>query len=297
MNSSGNEFLNAALLYASLGWPVFPLQPKSKEPLPKSRGFKDATCDVRQIRSWWTANPEYNIGIATGNGLCVIDVDDKPDKHPVLGSDMLREWELDHGDISETVCAESGTGGMHYYFNVGDAHIPGCQSDTIYIDLRCDGNYIVAPPSIHPDTGKPYTWDISPEDMPPAEANDIDKACIQWVYDNKRGTGKDGKRDVHIPADKVKEGEGRNEFLFKQGRSIRGKGADDETVASVLLALNRSKCSPPLPDDELQKTIRSVCSVEPGLSEEAKALQEERKKQRAANHVTIARKILDQSSA
>ena len=288
-----NEFLEAALLYASMGWPVFPLWPKSKDPATK-HGFKDAVTDEGQIRRWWTTNPNYNIGIATGNGLCVIDVDDKPDKHPVLGSDMLRDWEMEHGEISETVCAKSGTGGMHYYFDVGDTKISGCQSDTIFIDLRCDGNYIVAPPSIHPDTGLPYTWDVSPEDMAPTEANATDKACIQWVYDNRKGAKKDGKADTNIPSGKIKEGEGRNTWLFKQGRSARGKGADDDTVAAYLVALNQTKCAPPLDEAELWKTIGSVCSVPAGMSEEAKAA---RGRPRKFEHNKVARKLIDEYGA
>lgn len=292
-----NELLDAALLYASIGWPVFPLWPKSKKPMTK-HGCKDATTDVEQVKNWWINKPDANIAIATGNGLCVMDVDDKPDKHPVLGSDMLREWELEHGEISETTCAKSGTGGMHYYFDVGNVHISGCQSDTIFIDLRCDDNYIVAPPSIHPDTGLPYTWDISPEDMKPAKVTAIDKACIQWVYDNRMGAGKDGKTDTHIPDKKLHDGEGRNKFLFIQGRSARGKGADDDTVAAFLIALNNTKCSPPLDDDELWKTIRSVCSVPPGMSEEAKEAQKKKRESNPRfNHAKIAKELINENHA
>ena len=291
-----NEFLEAALQYASIGWPVFPLWPKSKNPATE-HGFKDAVTNAEQIKRWWTANPNYNIGIATGNGLCVIDVDDKPEKHGgLLGSDFLRDWELDHGEISETCCAKSGTGGMHYYFNVGDTYISGCQSDTIFIDLRCDGNYIVAPPSIHPDTGQPYTWDISPDEILPAKVTTVDKACIDWVYKNRKGADKDGNTDTTIPSGQLKEGEGRNEFLFKQGRSARGKGADDDTVAAFLIALNNTKCQPPLDEHELQKTIKSVCSVPAGMSEEAKETKR-RGRPRRFDHAAIAKQLITENGA
>lgn len=291
-----NELLEAALLYASIGLKVFPLVPREKSPAFKGWQEK-ATTDETQIRQWWTQNPNYNVGIKTGNGLCVIDVDDKPDKYAVLGSDVLREWELEHGEISETVCAKTGTGGMHYYFNVGDTRISGCESDKIHIDLRCDGNLIVAPPSIHPN-GNRYEWDISPEDMPIVQVSKTDKACIDWVYKNRKGADKDGKTDTTIPSGQLKEGEGRNEFLFKQGRSARGKGADDDTVAAFLIALNNTKCQPPLDEHELEKTIKSVCSVPAGMSEEAK-------KQKAAaaeakprfNHSKVARELIENDHA
>lgn len=291
----GSEFLDAALLYASLGWRVFPLKPRSKSPA-TAHGFMDATTDEERIRKWWGRRPDYNIGIATGDGLCVIDVDDKPDKHPVLGSDMLRDWELEHGDISETVCAKSGTGGMHYYFDVGNVEISGCQSDTIFIDLRCDGNYIVAPPSIHPDTGMPYTWDISPEDMEPAKANDTDKACIQWVYDNRKGAKKDGEKSKPmVPQGSIREGEGRNSWLYEMGCSVRGQGADDEMVAEYVRMLNERKCSPPLDGREVDKIIKSVCTKPIGMSDEAKAIVESKTK--PANHVVVSNAIMDEYSA
>ena len=287
--------MDAALLYASLGWRVFPLKPKKKDEYLVKSWKEDASNDEATVREWWTKHPNANIGLCTGNGLCVIDVDDKPDKHPVLGSDMLRDWEMEHGDISETVCAQSGTGGMHYYFDVGDTHISGCQSDTIFIDLRCDGNYIVAPPSIHPDTGKPYTWDISPEDMLPAKANKTDKACIDWIYNNRRGAKKDGTRDhVKVPSTKVKDGEGRNNFLYEQGCSARAKGADDEMVEIWLTELNKQKCSPPLSDNELMKIIGSVCTKPIGLSDEAK---KQRGRPRKFDHAKVAKTLINERGA
>lgn len=294
------ELLDAALLYASLGWRVFPLWPKTKDPM-TAHGFKDATTDAEQVRKWWASKPDANIGIATGNGLCVVDVDDKPEKHGgLLGSDFLRDWELEHGEISETTCAKSGTGGMHYYFDVGDIEIKGCQSDTIFIDLRCDGNYIVAPPSIHPDTGLPYTWDISPEDMKPAKVTDTDKACIQWVYDHRRGADKDGRKEkVKVPETAIKDGEGRNNFLYEQGCSARAKGSDDDMIYAWLESLNQMKCNPPLDDHELKKIIDSVCSLPVGLSDEAKEAQSKRGRGRPRKfeHNKVARKLIDEYGA
>ena len=71
-----NEFLTAALGYLDNGFYVFPLKPKSKEPLTPG-GFKDASNDPDKIRAWWRQYPNANIGIATGeiSGLMVVDVD------------------------------------------------------------------------------------------------------------------------------------------------------------------------------------------------------------------------------
>ncbi len=107
-----NELREAALSYAARGWRVFPLRPRTKEPA-TPHGFKDATCDTSTIGRWWDSMPDANVGIATGDGLLVLDVDDKPG-HEVQGSDSLREWELEHGELSDTCRAVTGSGGVHY---------------------------------------------------------------------------------------------------------------------------------------------------------------------------------------
>ena len=83
-----------ALAYAKIGMAVFPLVPRSKNPATE-HGFLDATTDTQQIEVWWKRNPNYNIGIATGQmsgGLVVIDLDmdEAKDKH---GNETLRHWE------------------------------------------------------------------------------------------------------------------------------------------------------------------------------------------------------------
>lgn len=62
------DFLNSALHYASLGYPVFPLAPRSKHPLipvrDGGRGLHDATTD-----------PAVIIGLRTGVAFDVVDLD------------------------------------------------------------------------------------------------------------------------------------------------------------------------------------------------------------------------------
>lgn len=295
-----NELLSAALLYASIGWRVFPLKPRDKSPA-TINGFKNATTDEGQIRAWWAENPAYNIGIATGNGLVVIDVDDKPEQHNgLLGSDFLRDWEEEHGRISDTITAISGTGGTHYYFNVGHVHVPSCQSDTIFIDLRADGGYIVAPPSIHPDTGTPYMWDVEPTtDDLPTVANAIDKACIDWVYANRKGVTKDGKTEKpHMET--VREGEGRNNYLYRMGCAMRAQGGDDTTIAIYIAQVNAQTCKPPLGNDELSKVIHSVCKLPIGLSDEAKAAKDGKGTKQAAprfEHNKVGKRLIEEFGA
>jgi hypothetical protein len=163
---------NAATWYAEHGWPVFPLKPTGKTPLTRN-GFKDATVDLEQIRAWWTATPQANIGTPTGLRFDVIDVDG-PDGYLSL-ADM---WHIGCPPdcCADTVClpdrtvilghpvlamAYTGGGGRHILIaptgqGNGARLVPG-------IDVRGAGGYVVLPPSLH-ETGGRYDWITPPDD-------------------------------------------------------------------------------------------------------------------------------------
>src|SRR5689334_148019 len=66
----------AALAYGARGFAIFPLQPRSKDPLPGSGGFKDATTKTSVIDEWWRRTPHANIGCHPGaSRYLVIDID------------------------------------------------------------------------------------------------------------------------------------------------------------------------------------------------------------------------------
>jgi hypothetical protein len=134
----------AALAYAKQGFRVFPLRPRSKIPATQN-GFKDATTNEEQIRQWWSANTEFNIGIATGNGLLVLDVDAKNG-----GLASLEE----HIPYTDTLTVATGGGGYHFYFKA-DQEFRNRAGIFPGVDIRADGGYVVAPPSIH-ENGSPY---------------------------------------------------------------------------------------------------------------------------------------------
>jgi P4 family phage/plasmid primase-like protien len=131
--------MTAALDYARRGWKVFPCHP-DKRPA-TINGFKDASLDRDQIRTWWVDNEDYLIGIATGSGLLVIDLDSyKPGRHP--------EWDTfarNNGGMPETMEVLTGQGGHHYWFTVNQ---PVPCSTNLYpnVDVRGDGGYVIAAP-------------------------------------------------------------------------------------------------------------------------------------------------------
>src|SRR5215467_10923044 len=113
-----------------------------------SRGFKDATTDAGQIRSWWTETPEANIGIATGavSQISVLDVDIKEweAKH---GDETLRTLIAQHGELPATLKQETWSGGFQVIFAYAPKAAQGASCYGLDLDGRNDGGYIVAPPS------------------------------------------------------------------------------------------------------------------------------------------------------
>ena len=77
----------ALQISTELGFSVFPCREKTqgnkkaKSPY-TNRGYKDASRDEEQIRSWWHSFPNAMIGVPTGreNGIFVVDIDVGPDK-------------------------------------------------------------------------------------------------------------------------------------------------------------------------------------------------------------------------
>lgn len=161
----------SALYYEKLGLAVFPLAPRSKKPLTHN-GCKDATTDPGQIEAWWSRWPDANIGIATGSkssGLVVIDLDVDEDKG-INGYEVLTAWQQEHGTLPETAMSITGRGGYHYLYR--DA-AQWKNRAGLYegVDIRGEGGYIVAPPSIHPN-GRRYEWEQEPSEYGFTSAND-----------------------------------------------------------------------------------------------------------------------------
>jgi hypothetical protein len=148
-----NERLLAALAYARRGWSVFPCRPRDKRPATRN-GFKDGTVDKGRIVAGWTRAPLANVAIVTGvaSGVIVLDVDPRNG-----GNESLAELERRYGELPETPTVRTGGGGHHYYF----AALPGSHVKSRKVadglDLKADGGYILAPPSVHPSGGV-YAW-------------------------------------------------------------------------------------------------------------------------------------------
>lgn len=232
-----NPLLQAALDYAKQGYLVFPCLPKSKAPATKD-GFKSATIDPQTIENWWRLNPHYNVAIRTGqeSNLTVLDIDGPE------GWESAKDLGINNAEV------HTPTGGGHVYYQ----YEPGLKNKVRFLpglDIRSDGGYVVAAPSIHPEGGVYRALDINrSRSFPINIVNMVKQSTSQPVSEATDG--------------EVIEG-GRNHYLTKLGGSLRRLGLDEEAIAAALDSHNNSVCSPPLPDYEVATIARSVSRYEP----------------------------------
>jgi hypothetical protein len=145
-SSTPDTLIQAALQYAHYGWRVFPCRPRSKVPLVKWKA--GATTDRHIICAWWLRWPDANVAIATGveSGLAVIDID---------SFEAFKAFSMAFPDALNTCVVQTGraSGGLHLYYRLTK---PKRSIRGQGIELKADGAYVLAPPSIHDKTGQPY---------------------------------------------------------------------------------------------------------------------------------------------
>lgn len=229
--------------YVNKGWAVFPC--KNKIPL-TAHGYKDASRDLETVNRMFAEHPNANVAIATGkvSGIFVVDIDVKNDAG---GDDSLRELEQDHGELPHTVEAITWSGGRHIFFKYPERGI-GCKTGVRPgIDIRGDGGYVIAPPSVI--DGKAYAWEVShlPDETMIADAP-------EWLLDLLE----EKQPSVDLSDKEAKITKNRNDALMHMGVKLRKMGFDHQKIEDSLQAINTARCSPPLPKKEVSNIAKSV---------------------------------------
>lgn len=242
--NSSSPFLASALIYSQrYRWSIFPLKPREKLPA-TTHGLLDATRNEDSIRRWWGENPEYNIGVRTGDGLVVIDGDRRHNGHITL-RDLIRT----HGQWPQTYKVLTKDG-AHFYFRTTRELRSANEGLGPGVDVKADGGYVVAPPSVHP-SGHVYQFDVTSSShlavLPP------------WVEEVK---GQSPRRFEHRRVmGGVTEGE-RDDMLFRWACWARRFHCPEELAEAAIVHLAR-KCQPPFPEDDAIAKVASVYSTYP----------------------------------
>jgi hypothetical protein len=252
-----SNLVECALAYVERSFSIIPIQPREKKPLIAWEEFQGRAATEVDIKAWWATWPEANVGLVTGavSGLVVIDLD------TAAAKDKLKDL-VPGFDFSAVPRSRTGNGWQIFFKHPGltitnrAGVLPG-------LDVRGDGGYVVAPPSIHPN-GKQYRWEVPLSDELPKLPVELFK-----LISSPGGSCENGYRERFDTAQAlagVPEGQ-RDETLFKLGCKLRAADIPQAMAESLILEAARN-CEPPFPERQaLEKISNAYRRYEPRQSE------------------------------
>lgn len=252
-----SPMLDAAIdLLTKQEFSIIPVR-ANKRPLFDWAEFQSRRPTEEEVEHWWATWPDANIAIVTGavSGLVVADAD---------GPAGL-VWMKEH--LPRTgVYVRTGKGWHGYYRHPG-GEVRNRGRIGPEVDIRADGGYVVAPPSVHA-SGQRYEFQFTPglggwdglADYALKTPNGGEAAggfapALLPSGGASLGIDLSGVRTLITPVP-VPKGQ-RNDTLTRLAGQWVQKGLDLETC--LLTALGWNALLPqPLPADEVRRTVESV---------------------------------------
>lgn len=241
--------IEAALTYLRKGYSLLPVQ-KNKKPFIEWAEYQKRLPTEKEITDWWQKWPNANIGIVTGSvsGIVVVDVDE------ACGFEELEKYIPD-----SLICPTASTarGGRHYYFKAPEQPIPGNVRGLPGIDLRAEGNFIMAPPSVYHEGTVHGVW----EWLPDLSLLNTHLPCLPdsllAYYNNKSLLNNIYKnRNNHANQKLFLQGSRDNDIFHVANCLVKG-GMTHDNITQVLEIL-ANNCQPPFPEKEIPLKIESA---------------------------------------
>lgn len=226
-----------ALKYAKGGFSVIPIG-KDKKPTIPWKKYQSEKASEAQIKEWFDESSEFNIGIVTGkiSGIVVVDVE--------AGGETK--------DLQSTVISKTGGGGWHFYYEHPGREIKNATRICEKTDIRGDGGYVVAPPSLH-KSGKRYEWSVSPFDA------DFSELPVWVVEKLGESTGKKTDWKALLNTE-IFEGSRNSTAAQIAGKLLYHLPTDLWEISgwSTMKEWNNTQNKPSLPEKEMRATWDSI---------------------------------------
>ena len=267
-----DEKIIFAKKYLKLGWSIVPLRPpkvivkdreltesersEGKIPYMEWREFQSRRATEEEMISWFNKWPNANIAIVTGriSNLVVLDVD---------GAEGVNSLKSGNFNIPDTFTVETGRGRQFYFKYPKDNEIGNSVGILPKVDIRAEGGYVVAPPSLHV-TGKFYKWIKSDRlaEMPAWLLDLIIKTNTQDNISTNHKFVKQSKNNIDdliniILNFNIKEGT-RNDTLTKITGHLLSRDVNSYLVLLLMSCLNTVKCKTPLEYKEVANIVISI---------------------------------------
>lgn len=261
-----NNLLKSAIWYQRQGFSVIPVQ-ANKKPYIRWSKHQTQAADETQVREWWSKRPDANIGLVTGaiSGIDVVDCDSQ------AGRDALEEF-LPENLITPIVKTPKG---FHFYFK----HRPGLSNGVRVLrdcDLRTDGGYVIAPPSIGEKGAYSALEGLKISEVEPAampamlfdilqQGGDCNASSREHINGRIPSSGvyKGAEKSSQQPSTSVNKVNisfskgGRDNALFHLANHLV-KGGMPQVNIEKCLHFFGSHCSPPFPEKEIKAKIQSA---------------------------------------
>ena len=234
--------VDAALEYLDQNLSVIPVG-RDKRPLFAWGQFQSRRPSREEVEAWWQRWPTANVAIICGaiSGIWVLDAD---------GPEGQR-W-LDEHAPRTAIYSRTAKGVHAIYRMPPGARVPNAVRLAPEVDVRGDGGYIVAPPSVH-ESGHVYEWVF------------LEGFCgwdglTEWLPPGNNGEGNLGVNLEGVKSSPVNEpvAQGsRNQTLASLAGKWFRMGLAAEEVAVLARSWN-AKNTPPLGETELTRTLASI---------------------------------------
>lgn len=236
--------LDWALYYLHRGWSVIPVG-KDKRPLIEWKEYQSRFPTEEEIKTWFSKPNVMGVAIITGSlsKLVVLDIE--------------KDADLTGIENSPTITSKTGGGGEHRYFRYPLMGVIHNSAKQIHekMDIRGEGGYVVAPPSLHP-SGNLYEWfDLcSPDEI---ELEEIPK----WLYEKIISSAQ--KKSIEEITGGVKQGSRNESATSLIGKLLSYLPQDEwENLGWQYLMGWNEKNKPPLTLAEIRNVFESIAKRE-----------------------------------
>ena len=184
-----------------------------------------------------------------------------------LGKQNVRSLEAKYGSLPPTLKVITGNEGEHYFFAFKKEHTFKNSVKTLgeSLDIRNDGGFVVAPPSIHPN-GNSYVWatDI-PRKLEEAPEWLIHLLLMPSCSVKSGGTPRT-RQKVNWLNLLESAGEGqRNDAIARLAGLLmqcHPCGLSPAVALELCQIFNEARCFPPLDEEEVYRTVNSIAGRE-----------------------------------
>lgn len=269
--------LETALDLARRGFRVFPLRPRSK--LPAIEKWPErATTNQSKVLDLFTdtaqrlcTDPDnLNIGIATGRGVVVIDLDVKEQNN---GLETWEAWDV-CDDGADTYRVRTPSGGLHLYFGTAQSYRNSVRRIGAGVDVRGEGGFVVAEGSSLGDAGAyrplaPFSLRAAPSWLR-LQLDVGTRAEVGTVAAGESGSKEPSALAADLPADIQRaiawlkahepavEGAGGDHHTFVTFAKLKDLGVSQQTAVELAAEHWNERNQPPWPHDDLIAKARNA---------------------------------------